>query len=173
MAVLRRGSGGAAIVSGRGCMMYAVVLSTAMRPELRSIDTTHGFVLGTLVGGLSRFSAAIAHRGVSDLAIGERKFSGNSLRVKRTHLLYHGTLLYDFPLEKIGRYLIQPPRQPDYRRGRPHDAFVTNLPASREALVRAVIAAWGANESRPTWPEQRVAELVSEKYAQDAWNLRH
>ena len=30
--------------------------------------------------------------------MGELKFSGNSLRVRRTHLLYHGTLLYDFSL---------------------------------------------------------------------------
>jgi lipoate-protein ligase A len=36
--VLRRSSGGAAIVSGRGCLMYAVVLSQTLRPELRSID---------------------------------------------------------------------------------------------------------------------------------------
>jgi lipoate-protein ligase A len=173
VAVQRRGSGGAAIVSGRGCLMYAVVLSHALHPELRSIDAAHRHVLGILAGGLSRFSADIARRGVSDLAIGERKFSGNSLRVKRTHLLYHGTLLYDFPLSSISRYLIEPPRQPEYRHHRPHASFVTNLPASREALVRRVIEAWGADETRPTWPERRVAELVAEKYAHDAWNLRH
>ncbi|HEX4146269.1 MAG TPA: lipoate--protein ligase family protein [Pirellulales bacterium] len=171
--VLRRASGGAAIVGGRGCLMYAVVLSQALRPELRSIDAAHRHVLSTLAGRLGQFSAGIARRGVSDLAIGERKFSGNSLRVKRRHLLYHGTLLYDFALPAIGRYLIEPPRQPDYRRHRSHDTFVTNLPAGREALVRAVIEAWGADEERQSWPERRVAELVAEKYASDAWNLRH
>jgi lipoate-protein ligase A len=130
-------------------------------------------VLETLASGLRQFSAGIARRGISDLAIGERKFSGNSLRIKRTHLLYHGTLLYDFPLSAISRYLIEPPRQPDYRRRRSHDAFVVNLPASRETLVRAVIAAWGVGEARQIWPEQRVAELVAAKYGRDAWNLRH
>src|SRR5262245_52611791 len=35
--VLRRASGGAAIVSGPGCLMYAVVLSYELRPELRLI----------------------------------------------------------------------------------------------------------------------------------------
>jgi lipoate-protein ligase A len=173
VAVLRRGSGGAAIVGGRGCLMYGLVLSQALHPELRSIDAAHRLVLETLARGLGQFSAGIARRGVSDLAIGERKFSGNSLRVKRTHLLYHGTLLYDFPLSAIGRYLIEPPRQPEYRLRRPHAAFVTNLPATRAALVRAVIEAWGAPVERKTWPERRVAELVAEKYAQDAWNLRH
>ena len=132
VAVLRRASGGAAIVSGGGCLMYAVVLSHQSHPELRSIDAAHRHVLGNLAGRLGRFAAGIARRGVSDLAIGERKFSGNSLRIKRTHLLYHGTLLYDFPLEAIGRYLIEPPRQPEYRHRRPHASFVTNLPAARK-----------------------------------------
>jgi lipoate---protein ligase len=171
--VLRRGSGGAAIVSGPGCLMYSVILSHASHPELRSIDEAHALVLGTLASGLGQFSPGIARRGVSDLAIGERKFSGNSLRVKRTHLLYHGTLLYDFPLDVVSRYLIEPPRQPEYRLRRPHASFVTNLPASGEELRRAVIEAWGAEAERQIWPEQRVAELVAEKYSQDAWNLRH
>ena len=34
--VLRRISGGAAVVSGPGCLMYALVLSYHLRPELRS-----------------------------------------------------------------------------------------------------------------------------------------
>jgi N-acetylneuraminate synthase len=36
--VQRRASGGAAIVSGPGCLMYAVVLSYQLRPALRSLD---------------------------------------------------------------------------------------------------------------------------------------
>ncbi len=173
VAVLRRASGGATIVTGRGCLMYAVILSHASHPELRSIDVAHRHVLGVLAEGLGQFSAGIARRGVSDLAIGDLKFSGNSLRVKRTHLLYHGTLLYDFPLGAISRYLREPPRQPEYRHHRPHASFVTNLPASREALVRALIAAWGAQEVRQAWPAERVAALVAGKYADPAWNLRH
>src|SRR5258705_11573433 len=35
--ILRRFSGGAAIVTGPGCLMYALVLSYAVRPELKDI----------------------------------------------------------------------------------------------------------------------------------------
>lgn len=35
--ILRRSSGGAAIVTGPGCLMYAVVLSYTKRPELKDI----------------------------------------------------------------------------------------------------------------------------------------
>ena len=36
--VLRRPSGGATVVAGPGCLMYAVVLDLDARPELRSVD---------------------------------------------------------------------------------------------------------------------------------------
>ena len=40
-----------------------------------------------------RPSRGWSSRGICDLAIGEKKVSGNSVRCKREHLLYHGTLL--------------------------------------------------------------------------------
>jgi lipoate-protein ligase A len=170
--ILRRTSGGAAIVAGPGCLMYGVVLSLQRRPQLRSIDEAHRFVLGKLVAAIRPLAPAVEHCGTSDLALGERKFSGNSLRVKREHLLYHGTLLYDFPLELIAACLAAPPRQPDYRAGRSHLDFVANLPIGAALLRRALIAAWGANEPLVDWPHALTDQLVAEKYAMRDWNYR-
>src|SRR5262245_157649 len=39
--ILRRPSGGAAIVTGPGCLMYAVVLSYEHHPHLQAIDEAH------------------------------------------------------------------------------------------------------------------------------------
>lgn len=170
--VLRRASGGAAIVAAPGCLMYAVVLSLELRPQLRSIDEAHRFVLGQLVEGIRPLAPGVERRGTSDLAIGDRKFSGNSLRVKREHLLYHGTLLYDFPLELIAACLRTPPRQPEYRAGRAHRDFVANLPVDPAALRRAIVAAWSADEPLADWPRQLTERLVAEKYATREWNYR-
>src|SRR6476469_8324471 len=46
--ILRRSSGGAAIVTGPGCLMYALVLSYTMRPELKDITRAHSFILKQL-----------------------------------------------------------------------------------------------------------------------------
>ena len=170
--VLRRASGGAAIVAAPGCLMYAVVLSLELRPQLRSIDEAHRFVLGQLVEGIRPLAPGVERRGTSDLAIGDRKFSGNSLRVKREHLLYHGTLLYDFPLELIAACLRTPPRQPEYRAGRAHLDFVANLPVDPAALRRAIVAGWAADEPLVDWPRQLTERLVAEKYATREWNYR-
>lgn len=170
--ILRRSSGGAAIAAGPGCLMYAVVLSLELRPHLRSIDEAHRAVLGKLVEALRPLAPGVQRRGTSDLAIGERKFSGNSLRLKRRHLLYHGTLLYDFPLELIGQCLGQPPRQPEYRAGRSHGEFVVNLPAGASALRQAIRDAWNAREPLADWPCELTERLVAEKYSQCEWNAR-
>lgn len=168
--VLRRPSGGASIVSGPGCLMYSLVLSYEQRPVLRAVDLAHRFVLDTLARALRERVPEVACRGTSDLAMGQRKFSGNSVRCKRTHLLYHGTLMYRFPLETIGRWLAMPPHQPVYRVGRSHADFVANLPLDASTLRGLLISAWQAQATNPNWPATRTADLVMSKYGRADWN---
>jgi lipoate-protein ligase A len=170
--VLRRASGGASIVAGPGCLMYAVILSHAQRPQLAMLDEAHRTVLEPLARELQKVLPSVHWAGTSDLALGERKFSGNSLRCKRQHLVYHGTLLYDFELDLVGQVLRTPPRQPEYRAGRAHGQFIANLPLGRDALRDALIEAFDARELLETWPRQQTEQLVAEKYSQAAWNAR-
>jgi lipoate---protein ligase len=167
--VLRRCSGGAAIVTGQGCLMYGLVLSYELRSQLRPLEHAHRWVLGTLSVALGALTPGVECCGTSDLAIGDRKFSGNSARCRRNHFLYHGTLLYDFPLSLVERCLTMPPRMPDYRDARPHEVFVTNLGLRGESLRQALIDAFGAHESCRCWPDRRTAALVAEKYSRPEW----
>jgi lipoate-protein ligase A len=170
--ILRRSSGGAAIVAGPGCLMYAVVLSYRLRPELKDIRRAHAFVLGRLAESLRQCRLDVTHAGTSDLVfVSDRKFSGNSLRARRSHLLYHGTLLYGFDLALIESCLRMPPRVPDYRAGRSHRDFVANLPIARQTLLNAVDAAWPTEGTVSDWPAQRIAQLVAERFGRDRWNL--
>jgi lipoate-protein ligase A len=173
IAIVRRSSGGAAIVAGTGCLMYAVILSYSLRPELRDITRAHKFVLDRLQRSLSDFTHKIARAGTSDLIHADeeqRKFSGNSLRVKRSHCLYHGTLLYDFDLELISTCLKTAPRQPEYRAARQHDEFVTNLPHSRKQLIDALSAAFPTDGELKDVPMKIVEELVVARFGREDWN---
>jgi lipoate-protein ligase A len=178
--VKRRSSGGAAIVAGPGCLMYAVVLSYKLRPELKDIRHAHSEVLGRLSRSLQiavRGFGEISQAGTSDLVYvptGQtslRKFAGNSLRAKRTHLLYHGTLLYNFDLALVETCLLSPPRQPEYRNRRTHEEFLTNLPLTRMALLESVDRAWPSASELSDWPAQRVANLAADRFNCDRWNL--
>jgi len=170
--VLRRPSGGAAIVTGPGCLMYSLTLSYRQRPQLRSIDQAHRFVLETIAEALQPLVPNAQRAGISDLAMGAHKFSGNSLRCKRENLLYHGTLLYGFPLERLDKLLKMPPRQPEYRRRRIHSEFVANLPLDVTVLRSLLKTAFTADRSQIDWPRELTRRLVAEKYGSPAWNQR-
>lgn len=173
VSIFRRCSGGASVVIGPGCLMYSLILNLEQRPYLRAVDQAHAWVLGRLAAALGELPCgAVQHKGISDLAIGDRKFSGNSLRYLRRSCLYHGTVLYDFPLQQIYDLLAVPPREPDYRRGRDHRSFVTNLPVSAEQLRRVFHDLWRPDRESNDWPKDRVDRLVSTRYALDRWNRR-
>ncbi|HRX80171.1 MAG TPA: lipoate--protein ligase family protein [Pirellulaceae bacterium] len=170
--VLRRCSGGTSVVIGPGCLMYSVVLSYERNPALRMVDAAHKYVLGNVAEAVRRLLPLVALQGTSDLTLGDRKFSGNSLRCKRDHLLYHGTLLSDFPLDLISRYLKTPPRQPDYREQHEHRAFVVNLGLDRLQLRNALIDQWNAASELVDWPDSLTKELVELRYRRPAWHHR-
>ncbi len=171
--VLRRSSGGGTILAGPGCLMYALVLGFRDYPQLQAIDQAHQFVLGELSRMLTSNETTVTPVGTSDLAIRPtefaplQKFSGNAIRLKRKHILYHGTLLYDFDLKRLSRWLAAPTRTPAYRAERRHAEFVTNINIKRETLIQLFIDGWQADETISTWPQQRTAELVKTKYTDD------
>ena len=170
--VLRRASGGGTVLLGRGCLLFSLILNYETAPPLADITTSYRYILDRVSDALRSVHSQIERAGISDLAVAGRKFSGNAQQRKRAHVLHHGTLLYDFDLDAIGRYLRTPERQPEYRRGRSHRDFVMNLPADADTLKRLLREEWGANEELVDWPEARVAELVAEKYAREDWVRR-
>lgn len=171
VSILRRASGGGTVLLGPGCLLFSLVLAYERDPALGDIHASYRLILERLAGAFQSVLANVAPAGTSDLAAGGRKFSGNSQQRKRTHLLHHGTLLYDFALDRIGRYLRMPGRQPAYREQRLHADFVQNLPCDRATVVRIVTDTWGAGEAIEEYPRRRVEELLS-KYTSDAWTRR-
>ncbi len=169
--VIRRPSGGLSVVLGPGCLMWSVVVHHADGPP--AIDAIHAAMLEPLAAALRAAGRDVVRRGSSDLAIvdaaGERKISGNALRVRRHGVLYHGTLLDAFDLDLIGRVLRHPPREPEYRGGRPHTAFLANLGLGLPLLTAAVRAAFGARRCETAWPRERVARLLRDRYVDSAW----
>lgn len=169
--VLRRCSGGGTVLQGPGCLNYALVLDRTLRPEMDSIEGTNRAVLGRVAAALARLGAPASMRGTSDLVARGRKFSGNAQRRRKTHILFHGTILHHFALDRMGDLLREPPRQPDYRAHRTHDRFVRNLRVD-PARVRAGIAAeWDARTPAHDWPRDITARLVETRYSRDDWNL--
>ena len=170
--ILRRSSGGGTVLLGRGCLMYSLVLSYERDPRLADLHASYRVILDRMVETLRLFAEGVRWDGISDLAVADRKFSGNAQQRKRGHLLHHGTLLYDFDLAGIPRYLAPPPRMPDYRRARQHGDFVMNFPAAAESIRMAITKAWNALDALRVLPTEGVEKLMTEKYCDPAWHRR-
>lgn len=146
--VLRRSSGGGTVVQGPGCLNFTFILSKEVNPELCDLRHSYRFILQGVLALLKNLGIAAVFRPISDLALesSEKKFSGNAQYRGRNFILHHGTILYDFDLSLIARYLNMPEEIPEYRKGRGHNDFVVNIPASRMDLVREFQRAYGLSE---------------------------
>ena len=131
--LLRRESGGGAVVVGPGCLNVALVLSLDRRPWLADVGCSYDWLLGRVAGVLAIDGVAIR---ATDLALRERKFAGHAQRRVRGVLLHHGVLLYDFDLDLVDALLPEPPRRPAWRGDRTHREFLTNAPLARDEIVR-------------------------------------
>jgi lipoate---protein ligase len=136
--VLRRFTGGGPVVLGPGCLNYAIAVSLVSHPELAEVAGSFRTILGRVVEAIGVPGLSI--EGGSDLALNGCKVSGNAQRRGRRGLLHHGTLLYNFDAFLAARYLKEPTRQPAYRAGRRHLAFIGNLPLAPDVLRRRVTA---------------------------------
>ena len=172
VALARRSSGGGTVLLGPGCLLYSLILPFERHPSLRDVNASYRNILGAIAQALAGIAPAITPAGISDLASGGRKFSGNAQQRKRTHFLHHGTLLFDFDLAKIARYLKQPDRQPAYRDDRHHEDFLMNLPTTAADLMGRLRRQWRAVDLFQTSLADKTAELVREKYGRDEWTLR-
>lgn len=158
--ILRRASGGGTVVQGPGCLSYALAVPLTLHPDLADIRSTNRFILDRIAAALHRWEPTTAFRGISDLAIGDRKISGNAQRRKRRALLFHGTILHDMPADCIARYLKHPARQPEYRGERTHVAFLRTIRTSPEQIKVAIAEAWGVERPLDVWPEARMAGSI-------------
>jgi lipoate-protein ligase A len=170
--IQRRASGGGTVVLGRGCLLYTLVLSYERDPALRDIHGSYRFILSRLASACAPLVPGSKPAGISDLAAGDLKFSGNAQQRKRLYLLHHGTLLYDFDIGCLAHYLRMPARQPEYRAQRSHEAFVRNLPATASTLRELLCRTWDAREATTAWPRSWVQELIREKYGLEEWVRR-
>ncbi|HBR15305.1 MAG TPA: lipoate--protein ligase family protein [Candidatus Omnitrophica bacterium] len=127
--VVRRSSGGGTVLQGKGCLNYSLILSKTLHPSIADLRQSYQYILGKVIAGLKKLDIEVVFQPVSDIALrlGYKKISGNAQRRIRNFILHHGTILYDFDLHLLEKYLKIPKSIPEYRRNRSHLEFVANV----------------------------------------------
>ena len=170
VSIQRRCSAGGCVVQGPGCLNYTLVLSKALRPEIHSIQGSYQYIFDKMIDSFNL--DGFGQKGVSDLALGERKVSGNAQRRQKDYILHHGTLLYDADLPQFSRYIHEPEDRPDYRGDRDHRSFIRNLPLNRLELVHSICRALGDDLPDNKLGQaqlQQTLQLADEKYDTHEW----
>jgi lipoate---protein ligase len=170
--VLRRCSGGGTVLQGAGCLNYSLILKIEAGPLL-SIPATNRFVMNAHREALQVIlDGPIEVRGHTDLAIGQRKFSGNAQRRRKNFLIFHGTFLLNFDLSLVEELLRFPSKAPTYRQNRSHLEFLMNVERSTAEIKETLKNVWKAAEPYDVVPFDRINRLMKTKYSTDEWNLK-
>jgi lipoate---protein ligase len=165
--VLKRSTGGGSVLQTEDVLNYSLV-----RPAPVSLDPRPGFRQGIdlVCAILAAFGVVGRQEGTSDVAVGERKISGNAQARRWKAVLVHGTLLVDFDHDLADAVLKHPPREPAYRRSRAHRDFLVSLRSlgvqtGRSSIERTVLAVahrvFGEIETTHHLPSDGLREVPS------------
>ena len=123
--VLKRPSGGEAVLLSPNMLVIALKVPLSMVQKAHDV-----FVIANdiIKEALSKEGVQnITSRGISDICIGEQKILGSAIFKKPDSVFYHAVLNVSEDVNLIERYLQHPKREPDYRKGRSHLAFVSSI----------------------------------------------
>ena len=146
----RRGVGWVKRVTGGGTVLQTpdVFNYSYTAPESGCFDMKRVFEQGAelVIGALEQFGVSAQQRGISDVAVGDLKISGNAQARKWKAILLHGTLMLGIDRELMEAVLRHPHKEPDYRGGRNHSDFIVTLNdlgiiANRDQVEEAFMAA--------------------------------
>jgi lipoate-protein ligase A len=138
--ILRRCSGGGAVLLGPGCLNYSLVLPLEWQPLWSEVRYSFDWAMSRMRRALA--VPGLRREGDCDLALNGRKISGNAQRRTPRTILHHGTLLYNFDAARPERFLKPPQREPRYRAGRTHADFLGNLPLTADQIRQRLVDEW-------------------------------
>jgi lipoate-protein ligase A len=165
--VIKRSTGGGSVLQTAGVLNYSLIT-----PAPASLDPKIGFRPGLdlICAILAAFGVAGRTAGTSDVAVGDRKISGNAQARRWKAVLVHGTLLVDFDHDLADAVLKHPPREPAYRRGRTHRDFLVTLSSLGVKADRASIERAAFDAARQVFGP--IQGLYGETVKQQAANMK-
>ena len=111
VAVVRRSSGGSAILTGPEQLIMSVVCG---KGRFGSREETFDTVCGIIIDAIDRLGVEAHHKPPNDVIVDGRKVSGSARRDLRDATIVHGTIVMELSDESVGRYIV-PKERPSPR----------------------------------------------------------
>jgi len=169
--ILRRCSGGGTVLQGSGCLNYSLISKIPPEEFPHNIPATNCRVMKMQRDAIRELLPGdVEICGHTDLTWNGLKFSGNAQRRKSRYFLFHGTILLNLDTDLVQKVLLMPDVQPEYRNGRSHQSFITNLPLQENQVQMALAKRWNVEGRFDKIPFKQIETLAAEKYVSPQWN---
>jgi len=130
--VYKRPSGGETVILSPQMLVISVLFKTG---QLKNPKDYFFQINEAIIDALKSLGVSdLRQKGISDIAIGEKKILGSSIYRKPDKVFFHAVLNVSENTETIARYIKHPAKEPDYRLGRTHEDFVTSLSSAGHQL---------------------------------------
>src|SRR5690554_6318301 len=161
--VMKRRTGGQTVMLTPNNLIISAVITdeSVMKPK----DVFNNFN-DIIISAIEKdHTVKFSTRGISDIAMGEKEIMGSSMYRGKGKLFYHAVLNFSEPATTFQKYLKHPSKEPDYRKGRMHDEFVTSLKETGYTqsiyhLKKELTASLGAILSKHKIARQTLEEVV-------------
>lgn len=125
--VFKRPSGGETVILTPNTLVISIAFTVDL---LKNPKQYFLRINDALIAALTRMGIHnLSQKGISDIAIGEKKILGSAIYRRPNRVFYHAVLNVAEDIAVIARYINHPAKEPDYRKGRAHAEFVTSLKA--------------------------------------------
>jgi lipoate-protein ligase A len=187
ISVVRRSSGGGAIYTDPGVLLYTIILPFTDETDTKAVISD--YLAGPAIEALRRMGVAASLEGRNDILVEGKKISGIAQYIRYGYLCSHGSLLFNADLAELARVLTADDEKIVSKALRSVRSRVTNiaeyLPADRTAdMPVADILAFMKN-LRESWCDGfgltehefterdigEIREIREEKYASREWTL--
>lgn len=123
--VYKRPSGGETVILTPNMLVISVVfrVPTLQNPKPYFVKVNSGIISALEKQGVT----GLNQKGISDIAIYDKKILGSSIYRTTEKMFYHAVLNISESIDTISKYIAHPAKEPDYRQGRSHKEFVTSL----------------------------------------------
>lgn len=127
VAVYKRPSGGQTVILTANTLVISTTITAIkfVNPDIY-FKTINNLIISILQNaGIKN----LLLKGISDIAIGEKKIMGSAIYRNHQKVFYHSVLNVAEKTDLMEKYIKHPIKEPDYRLGRPHADFVTSIRA--------------------------------------------
>lgn len=178
--IARRCSAGGTVIQTKGSLNFVFHFPLSWNPILSDVRKSFQFFAEYIQQTLALRKIPSGYRLLSDITNGnDKKISGNAQSRSQHSIMHHGTLLSKPCHSLMGRYLLKPSSEPEYRQSRDHQSFVTSLEEMGFAYtlenlsqdLSKIITPSEIIFELPNEVKDKAQELMETKYKYEEWNL--